>query len=101
MLLLRTLDVEAARREFLNLRQELKAKDDETSRYIRRYAQNFLAMIRCDSHQMGHEQAEAAKIDCHPRLKRILWMPNGRREDPFDAEFDAWMKANYPEDDDV
>jgi hypothetical protein len=89
--------VDEARRLFLDLRESLRSKDDADSRYVRRYAQSFLALIRGDPFQMAFEQRQAARIECRSVLKRMLWMPREEPKDPFEAEFEAWMRVNYPE----
>jgi hypothetical protein len=98
-LLLRTGKIEDARRILADLRQSLKGREDADGQYVRRYAQHLLAMLRIDPYQMVYEAREAAKIDCSPSLRRVLWMPAYDEEDPFDAEFETWMKANCPEED--
>jgi hypothetical protein len=101
MLLLRNGEPERSHDLFLKVREEAKNLSDPKHQYIRHYAQAWLAHIRSDPFSTRREERKAAEIDCHPRLKRLLWLPSPDRPDPLDQEFDAWMKANAPTEDDL
>lgn len=96
-LLLSAGDPETAHDSLIEVRGAAQALDDAEADHIRRYAQFWLAMIRRHPFDARRELREAAAVRCAPRLRRRLWLPPpGALDDPLDAEFDAWVKANPP-----
>jgi hypothetical protein len=79
----------------------VKYREDPEGKYIRHYAQAWLARIRFDPFNVREQERKAAAVPCAPSLKHLLWLPSGEDTDPMDAEFDAWMKKNAPTDEDL
>ncbi len=100
-LLLSTGEPELAHDLFLDVREAARERDDPETRYIRHFAQAWLARIRWDPFNASEQDRAAAKVDCRRSLKSLLWLPAPDQPDPLDLEFDAWIEANPPMEDDL
>ncbi|MEO0439678.1 MAG: hypothetical protein AAF067_02260 [Pseudomonadota bacterium] len=77
--------LEEAQREFSKIREELKDKDSEKAKYVRRYCNFWLANIRGDGGQAQYEARQAAKLSYS---SRFLSLPTPDGKDEFDLGFD-------------
>lgn len=95
-LLLRTTKPDEARELFTSVRDMVKDRSDPESRYLTHYVQYWIAIIRWEPFNAREQSRKARTIECDPRLKNDLWVGDMDVEDPLDAEFDAWVRANPP-----
>lgn len=102
LLHLRSDEPERAYDLFMEVREALKGREGHGADYVRRYVLSWLCAVRFDPFNAAAHDRAAAKIQCSRELKAFLWMPSGEpHSDALDAEFDKWMKANHPSEEDL
>jgi len=102
MLLLRRDEPERAYDLFLAVRGALKGREGAGADYVGRYVLSWLCALRFDPFNAAAHDRAAAGIDCPRELKSFLWLPSGEPQtEALDADFDKWMKANHPSEEDL